>query len=89
MHHLIDDEFKKICATIIQESLSPEQWAEIESDDMFNAESYQGGYDADEVAFCFSYWNRQGKEYWFQVTLNEVHDIVAGRCESLEIRPAG
>ncbi len=85
----LNDEFELICREILDEHKTPRQWAEIESDDMFQSRSFVGGYDADEEAFCFSYYAANGQEYWFQVDLNEVELILRGEKINLEIRPAG
>ena len=78
----------KICFQIVNEHISPEQWAQTESDDMFQSEHFSGGYDADEIAFCFSYYNDTKKEYWFQLTLEEVKAICDGSLHKVNIRPA-
>jgi len=53
----IDDEFLTLCEQILKEGLSLEEWREIESDDMFQSPHYEGGFDATEDAFCFSYFD--------------------------------
>ena len=84
-----DEEFLAICREIVAEDHSDEEWAEIESDDMFQTDSYCGGYDAIEEAFTFSYYAPDGEEYWFQLTLAEINALAAGRQISIEGRPAG
>ena len=84
----VTDEFKAICKDILNEDKTKEQWAEIESDDMFQTNSFCGGYDADEVAFCFSFYNDNGDEYWFQVTLEEIEKVVSGDLTTIDSRPA-
>ena len=84
----IDSEFRALCREIASENRPEEEWAEIESDDMFQSESYEGGYDATEEAFCFSHYAQDGQEYWFQLKLSEVLAIAAGRNPMIEVRPA-
>ena len=72
----ITDEFIDICEDILSEEKSEDEWALIESDDMFQSDSFCGGYNADEMSFCFSYYATDGKEYWFQLTLDEIEKIV-------------
>jgi hypothetical protein len=84
----ITDELKTICEDIVNEGKSNKDWAEIESDDMFQTESFCGGYDADEEAFCFSYYNHNKNEYWFQLTLDEVSKVVSGEISSFNCRQA-
>ena len=84
----IDAEFVTICRQIVEENKSDEEWAEIESDDMFESDHYAGGYDADEEAFCFSHYDATGEEHWFQVTLAEVQAIAAGEERAIEVRLA-
>jgi hypothetical protein len=84
----VTDEFKSICGEILKEKKSEQEWAAIESDDMFQTKSFCGGYDADEKAFCFSYYNKNGDEYWFQLTLEEVEKTVDGILKTFEGKAA-
>ena len=56
----VDQEFLTICEEILKEGHSLEEWREIESDDMFQYPHYEGGFDATEDAFCFSYHDSSG-----------------------------
>ena len=58
----------------------------IESSDLFQTEHCCGGYDADERAFCFSHYDADGKERWFQVTLSEVQEVFDGNLTSVPAR---
>lgn len=89
MQLAIDSEFRTICREIVAENQTEEEWAEAESDDMFQSESYEGGYDADEEAFCFSHYAPDGQEYWFQLTLAEAKAVAKGEDPVIEIRLAG
>jgi hypothetical protein len=84
----VTDEFLTLCQEIIDRKLSIEGWRLIESSDMFQSSSFSGGFDAIEDAFCFSYFDENGKEYWFQIDLAEVEQIVDGSKTSLLVRPA-
>lgn len=88
MDYTIDPEFVELCKKIIAENKREDEWAEIESDDMIQEGKYEGGYDADEMAFCFSVDLENDDEYWFQVTLDEVGKIASGALTKLSIRPA-
>lgn len=79
--------FIYICKQIVAESRDVSAWSEIESDDMFQEGEYSGGFDADEEEFCFSVQHHE-TEYWFQVSLNTVHQIANGHLDSVEVRPA-
>lgn len=79
----VTEELLGLLREIVAEQKSNDEWAEIESDDMFQSESFVGGYEADEEAFTFSYYAGD-KEYWFQLTLEEVQSIVAGRPIEIE-----
>lgn len=89
MQLAIDAELRTICREIVAENQAEEDWAEVESDDMFQTEHYQGGYDADEEAFCFSHYAPDGEEYWFELTLAEAKAIAAGEDLVIELRPPG
>ncbi len=82
------DQLKKIAAEIVSEGKTDEQWALIESDDMFQEENFVGGYDATESAFCFSYYDEQRREFWFQLTLEDVEKIAKGENLPIEARDA-
>lgn len=84
----INTDLKSICDEIVDDNLTDEQWAAIESDDTFKRESIVGGYDADESAFCFSYFDDEKKEYWFQFDIGTAKKIAEGIEISVEGRPA-
>jgi hypothetical protein len=84
----VPEEFADIARQIIAEGRTDDEWAEIESDDMFQSPSFVGGYDAVEGAFCFSYFDQSRNEYWFQLELSELKDLAAGRPMVLDLRPA-
>ena len=88
MEKLIDKELLEICKKISNKNKSDDEWALIESDDMFQSKYYEGGYDATEEAFCFSYYSHDGKEYWFQLTLEEVYEIIGGSITNISLREA-
>ena len=88
MDILVNQEFILICEEILEGKRTEEEWAEFESDDMFQSKSFIGGYDADEMAFCFSYYNENGEEFWFQLTLAEIEKVVTGELLKLQLRPA-
>ncbi|MBY0273404.1 MAG: hypothetical protein K2X02_08400 [Alphaproteobacteria bacterium] len=75
----LGQEFMEICNQIIKENKDDHEWVLIESSDMFQTDHYCGGYDATENAFCFSYYNLEGKEFWFQLTLNQIKQIIDGK----------
>ncbi len=84
----VDATLLGICRNIQEYNWSPEKWIQYESDDMFQIGDYQGGFDAIEKAFCFSVFI-EDIEYWFQLTLDEVHKIVDGSLTTVNIRVAG
>jgi hypothetical protein len=84
----VDTELREICEEIVERDQSLEDWRETESDDEFQTDHYEGGYDADEDAFCFSHHAPDGEELWFQVTLAEVERIAEGEISTVEARPA-
>jgi hypothetical protein len=84
----IPEDLATICRLVVAEGKSDDEWAEIESDDMFQEGSVHGGYDATERAFCFSYYRPDGEELWLQLTLTEVAAVAAGSLISMEARLA-
>ena len=77
-----------ICREIEAKGFSNSQWAEIESDDMFQTSQFVGGYDADEREFCFSYRPSDGGELWFQFGLDQAKEIATGKFLPLAGREA-
>ena len=86
MKIILDSELMNILLEIISEEKTEKEWALIESCDMFQTQHYNGGYDADEEAFCFSYYDDLGKEYWFQFSLSEIDLIIQKKI--IKLRPA-
>jgi hypothetical protein len=84
----IDAEFMDICRQIKAESKNLEEWNEIESDDMFQTESYCGGFDGVEQEFCFSYYDNDSKEWWFQISLNDVDRVISTQLLYVDLREA-
>jgi hypothetical protein len=82
-----DRELFEICRDIAERGKSVTEWAEVESDDMFQTNRHHGGFDSIEEAFCFSVYLEDG-EYWFQFTLEEANAIAAGENLILPARPA-
>lgn len=85
MNKKIDIEFKEICNRILRRNFSLQEWQEIESDDEFQTENYCGGFDATENEFCFSYYDNDKNEFWFQCSLSEIEQIVNGKITEIEI----
>lgn len=80
--------FRACCAAIVAEARSLDAWALVASDDMFQIGQFEGGFDAIERAFCFSYYDPQGNEFWFQLTLAEVAAVANGLQDHVAVRPA-
>ena len=51
MNLVIDKEFLKISQLICSKNFSDDEWAKIESNDMFQTEHYVGGFEGTENAF--------------------------------------
>ena len=85
----ITNELIKICKEIADKNYSEKQWAEMESDDMFQNNSFCGGFDADENEFCFSYFSPDGNEYWFQIDISSAIQIAEGNKKQITGRVAG
>ncbi len=82
----ITEELQNICKKISDENLSVEEWCSIESDDMFQSESFIGGFDGTEKEFTFSYFD--DREFWFQFSLVQANEISKGAILPLEGRIA-
>ncbi len=82
---IIDKELKEIVLLISEEKKSVTQCSEIESDDMFQSQHYCGGFDADEEEFCFSYYDEDNVEYWFQLSLEQIEQIRGNSITHIQI----
>lgn len=87
MEYKVDQEFIDLCKKIKAEGKTLSEWAEVESDDMFQSGKYVGGFDADEEEFCFSVYLDDG-EHWFQISLEHIEGIANGSMNTVDIRPA-
>ena len=87
MKHIFENDFLSICDLILAENKSEDEWALIESDDLFSEGNYEGGYDATEMEFCFGVHINE-EEYWFQLTLPEISLVKNGAITSVILRPA-
>lgn len=88
MEIVVDSQLKGMCASIEAQALNESEWAERESDDEFQSNHYCGGFDADENAFCFSFYAQSGNEYWFQFNLSEASLIKSGAIQVIVAREA-
>lgn len=79
----LEQELIDICIEIWRLDRTAEEWAELESSGMFQGGGFSGGFDADERAFCFSYFGNE-QEFWFQVSLDEVRLVASGNPLTIE-----
>ena len=84
MNHKIEEDLRIICREILEEKKSLVQWAEIESDDMFQRGNYLGGFDATEKEFCFSLF-LDNNEYWFQFSLYDAEEITKNKINFIKV----
>lgn len=84
----VDKELLEIVRAIQSEGKTSGEWEEIKSDDMFQSDRFIGGYESIEDGFCFSYYDENQDEYWFQFTLEDVERMLSGDLKLLEARPA-
>jgi hypothetical protein len=88
MIHKFEQDLLAICKQIVLENKTNEQWAEIESDDMFQEGNYEGGFDATGMEFTFCIYI-SNIEYWFQLTLENVHKVYTNELTEIEVLKAG
>ena len=84
MKHIVESELRDICSDIVDRDLSVDEWREAGSTDEFQGDRYQGGYDAEEDAFRFTYFGTDSTELFFQFTLEEAADIAGGGQKAVE-----
>ncbi len=83
----VTSELVEIAKAIIAENKTLEQWKEAESSDMFQNGNYSGGFDATEMQFTFSVY-QDNREFWFQLSLGDVHDLAEGLLTTVDVRSA-
>lgn len=84
----VPHDLRSICRQIVAEGKTNDEWSEIEADDWFQTDRVDGGHDALERAFTFSYHPLEGGELWFQLTLDEASRVAAGEMGVVDARPA-
>lgn len=84
MKHKLEIEFYEISKQIVLENKSILEWAEIESDDMFQKGLYVGGFDSIGMEFVFGVFI-DNKEYWFQVSLEDMYKINERQISEVDI----
>lgn len=85
---LPDNEFNEILERIILTNKSEEEWDLIESCDYFQTPHYVGGWDATEQAFCFSFYDGEKQEHWFQLSMEQIVQIKEGKLKEISLRKA-
>ena len=87
MKHKLEPEFYQISKKIVSENKTVVEWAKIESDDMFQSDIYEGGFDSTGMYFSFCVF-LNSKEYWFQLTLDEIIAINNKQINEVNIEEA-
>ncbi|CAN0197937.1 unnamed protein product [Discosporangium mesarthrocarpum] len=88
MKHKIEPELLEICKEILIEDKTLAEWSEIECGDWFQTENYIGGFEAEEQEFTFSYYDEEGKEFWFQINMEQVTGITNGQIKEIDLSEA-
>ena len=65
----LDEEMAAHLKEIVRIGKSKNEWADIESCDQFQSDHYCGGFDASDMAFTFSFFAEDGREFWFYFDL--------------------
>ena len=84
----INAELLNIFKDVRSKGKSLNEWKEIESCDMFQTQSFCGGFDATENQFTFSYFANDSTEFWFQFSLSELDHFLNGKLTEVELRQA-
>jgi hypothetical protein len=80
-----DHELLLICDQIAEHNKPLEEWKKIESCDQFQTDHYCGGFESDEDAFWFSYYDDKGKEYYFKLTIDDAQNIAANKFGYIDL----
>jgi hypothetical protein len=83
-----DDDLRKICLEIVITGRTTADWDQNECYDIFSAGPYEGGYDASERKFIFSFYAADGTECWTGFDLEAAAKIASGERHLLDIHKA-
>ena len=78
----VTDELIAILRQIKARKLDLAGWDAVSSSDMFQSDNFCGGFEGSEGEFTFSFFTRDGDEYWFQFPLSDVPEILDGTIRS-------
>lgn len=81
----VNEELKSICKDIIEENKTADEWQKVEAGDWFQTDNFCGGFDKAIGGFAFSYYEGE-KEFWFDLKLAEVPEILNGNIKTIECR---
>lgn len=84
----VTNELLEVFKDILNRDLTLTEWSKIESSDEFQTDNFCGGFDATEMEFCFSYYDNDKTEYWFQKSPIDIKNIVNGKVIEFPIRLA-
>ena len=81
----IDAELINICVDIKFKNKSVEEWSASQSLELFKSEKYCGGYDEIVQTFVFTYFNLNGEEWWFEITIDMLDSIIKSDLQYLDL----
>jgi hypothetical protein len=79
-------QLRAICQVIVARKLSIAGWAAVESSDEFQSGRLIGGFEAIEGLFVFSYFDADGAEWWFDITLERASAVASGESVTFPMR---
>ena len=82
----VEPELVQICKDIEAKGWTLEQWAEHDSYDMFQTETFCGGFDCCDMLFTFGRYQNGEELYCVQLTLDQVPLVTKGIMRSIEIQ---
>ena len=89
MHLPQSPDFLSICREIAQQVADEGFESLVWSDDMYQGGPFCGGWDPLHQRFFFSYYAPDGIDYWFDVSLDEVHAVTRGEPINPILTPHG
>ena len=79
----VDRELMSVCREIAEKGWDEQEWLLHDASDFFQAGDVCCGYDAKERDFTFSKYQSNGEELWFQLSLQQIHEILKGEMKSI------
>jgi hypothetical protein len=78
MKLIIDENLRQLCRKIVADYDTNGEASLIDSDDLYQAPNFCGGWQSEDRRFWFSFYAKDGGDYIFSFTLDEARLVASG-----------